>query len=77
MAAGKLSILIHSPTAPWPREPLAGSLSDVIRCNPFSGHLLVLEGIDLGKGQRRKRYRLPATAVPQESQPADEGQVRS
>jgi transposase len=94
----------------------------VIRCNPFSGHLLVfcnrrtdrlkilywdrdgwaiwykrleagtfqfpfaetgrkeiaawelgllLEGIDLRKGQRRKRYSLPATRTPQESQSVD------
>ena len=38
---------------------------------------LLLEGIDLSKGQRRKRYSLPATAVPQESQPADEEPVCS
>jgi transposase len=100
----------------------------VIRCNPFSGHLLVfcnrrtdrlkilywdrdgwviwykrleagtfqfpfaetgrkeiaawelgllLEGIDLSKGQRRKRYSLPATAVPEENQPADKAQEHS
>ena len=92
----------------------------VIRCNPFSGHLLVfcnrrtdrlkilywdrdgwaiwykrleartfqfpfaetgrkeiaawelvLEGIDLSKGQRRKRYSLPETTTLQENQPID------
>jgi transposase len=38
---------------------------------------LLLEGIDLSKGQRRKRYSLPATATPQESQPIDVAQTRS
>src|SRR5947207_10644517 len=100
----------------------------VIRCNPFSGHLLVfcnrrsdrlkilywdrdgwaiwykrleagtfqfpfsetgrkeiaawelgllLEGIDLSKGQRRKRYSLPETTTLQENQPIDVAQKRS
>ena len=38
---------------------------------------LLLEGIDLKKGRRRKRYSLPATVAPQENQPADDGQARS
>lgn len=38
---------------------------------------LSLGGIDLSKGRRRKRFSLPETATPQESQPADEEQVRS
>ncbi len=38
---------------------------------------LLLEGIDLSKGRRRKRYSLPATAEPPASQQAVEPQVRS
>jgi transposase len=38
---------------------------------------LLLEGIDLSKGRRRKRYSLPATVVPGENQPADKTQERS
>jgi hypothetical protein len=38
---------------------------------------LLLKGIDLNQGQLRNRYSLPATAVPQGSQPADEEKVRS
>jgi transposase len=100
----------------------------VIRCNPFSGHLLVfcnrrtdrlkilywdrdgwaiwykrleagtfqfpfsetgrkeiaawelgllLEGIDLSKGQRRKRYSLPETTTLQENQPINVPQKHS
>src|SRR5437660_3858959 len=37
---------------------------------------LLLEGIDLNKVRRRKRYSLPEKAAPQESQPAEEAQVR-
>jgi hypothetical protein len=38
---------------------------------------LLLEGIDLSKGRRRKRYSLPATVVPGENQPADKTQEPS
>jgi hypothetical protein len=34
-------------------------------------------GIDLSKGQRRKRYSRPATVVPEENQPADKAQEHS
>jgi len=38
---------------------------------------LLLEGIDLSKGQRRKRYSLPATVAPQESHSTGEAPARS
>ena len=38
---------------------------------------LLLEGIDLSKGQRRKRYSLPETTTLQENQPMDVAQKRS